>query len=295
MNRRNFAKLGAAAAFSAPQILVAQPGPSNPMARIALSTVTFRFRFQQTSSEDKGDLLLKDVPTYFADRFQLTNVEFWSKHFESQSPAYLAELKTRLSQAKTQLINIQIDENYNLAAKDPQKRKESVDLCKSWLDTTATLGAPSMRVNSGQGDKAACIESLKELTTYAKSKGLILLVENHGGLSSNPDQLLELINSVDDPNIRVLADYANWPADTDIYAALKMIYPKTHLISAKTKEFNAAHEHTSFDFDKCTRLAEESGFQGIYSAEQWAATNNPTDFEKAADWMIERLQTVLTE
>lgn len=287
MKRRPFLK-AAAASLSLPQILIAQSG--NPMDRIALTSVTFRFRFSQTSPDGKGDLLLTEVPTYFADEFGLTNVEFWSKHFESQEASYLDRLKAKLAEAKTKLINVQVDEKYNLSDQDTANRAESIKLCKGWIDTTAYLGAPSLRVNSGRGDKTTCVESLKELTAYAKSKGLILLVENHGGLSSDPDQLLGLIEEVGDPDIRILADYANWPADADIYAALTKVYPKTHLISAKAKEFNAAGEHVSYDFDKCTRLAEKAGFKGIYSAEQWAAENNPEDFEKAAHWMIDRLR-----
>ncbi|MDF1659697.1 MAG: sugar phosphate isomerase/epimerase [Verrucomicrobiales bacterium] len=287
MKRRPFLN-AAAASFALPQILIARSG--NPMDRIAMTSVTFRFRFSQTSPDGKGDLVLTDIPAYFADEFGLTNVELWSKHFESQETSYLDQLKAKLTKAKTKLINVQVDEKYNLSDKDPAKRTASIDLCRGWIDTTAYLGAPSLRVNSGRGEKAICIESLKELTTYAKNKGLILLVENHGGLSSDPDQLLSLIEEVGDPDIRILADYANWPADADIYTALKKVYPTTHLISAKTKEFNAAGEHISYDFDKCTRLAEEAGFTGIYSAEQWAAENNPEDFEKAAHWMIERLR-----
>ena len=293
MKRRTFIKAGVGATLALPQNILAKNAKRDPMRRIAMSTVTFRFRFKQTNPRGEGDLLLTQVPEYYRDRFKLKNVEFWSKHFESRVPAYLDELKAKLAKAKAKLINIQVDESYNLAAEDPDKRASSITFCKDWLDTAAYLGAPSMRVNSGQGDKAACIQSLKELNAHAKGKGLVLLVENHGGLSADPDQLLSLIDSVGDPNIKILADYANWPSGTDMYAALKKVYPKTHLISAKTKEFNADHEHTSFDFDKCTRLAEESGFEGIYSAEQWSAENNPADFERASDWMIGRLRDTL--
>jgi sugar phosphate isomerase/epimerase len=260
------------------------------MNRIAMSTVTFRFRFKQTSKEGKGDLLLTDVPEYYADRFGLTNIEFWSKHFESQKKSYLDQLKKKIAKTKTRLINIQVDERYNLADPNDQRRKASIRFCKGWVDTAAYLGAPSMRVNSGRGQMASCVSAIKEVNAYAKSKGLILLVENHGGISANPDDLLKLHAAVGSPNFRILADFANWPSNVDIYESLKKVYPHTHLISAKTKEFNEKGEHISFDFDKCVRLAEASGFKGIYSAEQWAAKNNPTNFEKASDWMIEHLK-----
>jgi sugar phosphate isomerase/epimerase len=287
MNRRSFLKAGIAAA-ALPRILIA--GETGPMARIAMSTVTFRFRFRQTNPEGKGTLTLLEVPEYYADRFKLTNIEFWSKHFESQEKAYLDELKAAIQRTRTTLINIQVDERYNLAEPDEQKRKAGIASCKRWLNTTAYMGAPSMRVNTGQGKFEACVASIKELNAYAQSKGLLLLVENHGGLSSDPDVLLKIHAAVGSPNFRILADFANFPPKVDIYGALKKLYPHTHLISAKTKEFNAQHEHISFDFDRCVRLAEESGFKGIYSAEQWAAKNNPKDFEKASDWMIEHLK-----
>jgi hypothetical protein len=95
---------------------------------------------------------------------------------------------------------------------------------------------------------------------------------------------------VGSPNFRIQADFANFPPEVEIYDALKKLYPHTHLVSAKTKEFNEKREHTSFDFDRCVRMAEDSGFMGIYSAEQWAAKNNPADFEKASDWMFEHLK-----
>lgn len=297
MQRRSFLKAGVATCVATsgllggalPQIVLANKR-TDPMSRIAMSTVTFRFRFEQTNRDGKGDLLLTDVPEYYADRFKLRNIEFWSKHFESQKKPYLDQLKKKIAGARTKLINIQVDERYNLADPNDEHRKASIKLCKGWVDTTAYLGAPSMRVNSGHGEMEPCVSAIKEVNAYAKSKGLILLVENHGGISASPDDLLKLHAAVGSPNFRILADFANWPPNVDIQEALKKIYPHTHLISAKTKEFNEMGEHISFDFDRCVRLAEASGFKGIYSAEQWAAKNNPTNFEKASDWMIEHLK-----
>jgi len=82
------------------------------MDRIAITTVTFRARFRQTRIKDHPpitDLTLLEAPEYFADRFQVRNLEYWSQHFESQSVAYLNELKRKIGNAKSKLINVQVD------------------------------------------------------------------------------------------------------------------------------------------------------------------------------------------
>ena len=168
------------------------------MKRIALGTVTFRARFAQTRIKNHPpveELKLLDVPEYYADRFKVHNLEFWSLHFASTEPAYVAHLKERIKKAKSRLINVQIDQRYNLAEKNESRRQQSVALVKRWLDTAVALGAQSARANTGAGDINACIRSFKELTAYAKQKGILLLTENHGGLSSDPDKLVNPVEA----------------------------------------------------------------------------------------------------
>lgn len=297
-SRRTFLRTAAAVAalVTRPEILVAQ-SRTNPMERIGMTTVIFRFRFPQTRPQDYAGneplLRLSDVPEYFADRFGVHNVELWSLHFESQAPDYLRDLRRAVERARSRLINIQVDQPYNLADADEGKRRESIDLVKRWVEVARELGAPSIRANVGTGEVGTAVKSLREINDFAASRGILLLTENHGGISTDPDVLLRVLDAIPSENFRAVADFGNFPQGIDRERALERLVRRAHLVSAKTQVFDEQGNHISFDFDQCMRVAERSGFQGIYSAEQWDPSRQPRDFERIADWMIDRIKAHL--
>jgi len=181
--------------------------------RVAMTTTTFSAWFDQTRPKDRPaarSLKLLEVPDYFASRFHCHNLEFWSKHFESQTPSYLADLKRKVRAAKSNLIDIQIDEAYNLGGEDEAARRKSIDLIKSWIDTAAALGSKAIRANTGTGSVERVIDSYRELKKYAAAKHVLLLTENHGGLSMNIDNLLRIMNEVGKDNFQLIAEFGNF-------------------------------------------------------------------------------------
>ncbi|RLD70877.1 MAG: hypothetical protein DRI98_06795, partial [Bacteroidetes bacterium] len=87
----------ASGALLAGPSLLSGCSPSDTMARIGLTTVTFRTRFLSTNPDAVGDILtLEKIPEFFRDRFGIYQPEFWSEHFESRSPSYLKDLKAAL-------------------------------------------------------------------------------------------------------------------------------------------------------------------------------------------------------
>jgi len=295
MNRRSFLQLTAGALVSsmcAPAIVIAKV--KEPMKRIGLTTVTFRSRFQATKFKDypiQNELTLKDIPKFYAERFKIHNLEFWSLHFESQSPGYLKDLRKKVEETKSTLINIQVDDgnSFNLSNTDEFRRKVSLACAKQWIDVAAAIGSKAVRINTGQGSIETCISSFKQINSYALKKGVVLLIENHGGISSSPDEHVKIIKAVASPNCRTLPDFGNYPDDIR-YEGLKKIMPYAHQISAKTMHFNDKMEHTTFDFGRCMRIAKEAGFKGIYSIEQWDPSQKPKDYEKITDWAIEQIK-----
>ncbi len=266
--------------------------------QVAMTTTTFTPWFEQTrpkGSTPSRSLTLLEVPDYFAARFQCHNLEFWSKHFASQTPAYLSDLKRKVREAKSVLINIQIDEAHNLADTDDAGRRKSIDLVTSWIDTAAALGSRSIRANAGTGSVERSIDSYRELKAYAAAKKVLLLTENHGGLSMNIDHLLRVLNEVGKENFELITDFGNFARETQ-YADLQRILPYSrHLISAKATEILEDGTHPGFDFDRCMRLARESGFRGYYSAEYWAPKAKRTDYENIADWMLLHIKAGLAK
>ncbi len=266
--------------------------------RLGMSTVIFRDRFRQTKPASvtriDNELTLLKVPAYYRDRFGVRNLEFWSNHFESLERAYLQELRASLSAAGAQLVNIQVDADYDLASTDEDERAASLQTAFKWIDAAALLGSRAVRVNPGRagGSVEKSIASMKEVNRYCKSKGLPLLTENHFGLEMDPDIHLRIREEAGPENVYTLPDFGNYPVET-MWGALEKILPYAYMVSAKTVKFNEQMEHVSYDFDRCIELAERAGFKGIYSVEQWSREPLAVDYEKVADWMLARVRAHL--
>ena len=293
ISRRTFLRSSAALAAVAGCAPFVPRARRDPMDRIALTTVTFRFRFEMTRPADyagtEGLITLPEIPAYFADRFGVHNVELWSQHVESTSPAYLRDLRAAVERAGSRVVNVQVDQPYNLAAADEGERQSSVALVRDWVDVAQRVGSPSIRANAGTGTVETAVRSFREVADYAEGRGVRVLTENHGGMSTDLGVLLRILDALDG-DVRAVADFGNFPDGTDRFTALARLVPHTDLISAKTLLFDAAGEHTSFDFDRCVRTAEEAGFRGLYSGEQWDPSTDPLDAEAIADWMIEHIR-----
>lgn len=293
MNRRVFNKtLGSAVAVVAINPLFSCTKQFNVMDRIAMSTVNFRERFSQTRSPEntrtKDALTLLEVPSFFANRFQLHHVEFWSKHFESIEPTYIKELGEAIKKNNSNLINIQFDEAYELGSPDEATRKSSLELALKWLNVAEALDSDCFRVNPMNGNVDYVIEALKIINKEANKKGIILMVENHFGMEMNPDIHLKIVKAIG-KNCYTLPDFGNYDDDAR-YASLEKIMPYAHQISAKTMQFDKNMNHLSYDFDKCMKIATDNNFKGIYSVEQWSPESVIGNEEEMADWMIAKIK-----
>jgi sugar phosphate isomerase/epimerase len=152
-----------------------------------------------------------------------------------------------------------------------------VQFVKAWMDRAKACGASSLRANTGRGkapfDVQRTGDSYRELAEHGKEIGVKALIENHGGYSADPENIVALVEHVDSPYCRSLPDFGNMSADHswgEREAFLKKLLPYAHLISAKGMAFDELNRHTSYDVAACVRLAESCGFRGVYSIELWA-------------------------
>ena len=296
MKRRTFLKSScatlAAGLMARPQWAWSQASVDD---RISLATLTFRARFAQTAIPDHPpveSLNLVQFPGFIADTFHIHNVEAWSMHFDSTEPAYLEEVRAALEAAHSRLINIQVQDGYDLAGEDEDARQACLDRCKNWFDAAAAVGSMSARIDLGQGTVERAIESFRELNEYAESKGVMMLVENHGNLTDDPDNIIAIHDGVDSDNFDVVIDFGNFPGDR--YAGIEKLIPYVnHTIAAKTSGFDEDWNHTAFDFKRCVRISEEGGFQGIYSGMYWGPTPPDHDYERIAQWTVDSLRELL--
>jgi sugar phosphate isomerase/epimerase len=299
MNRRVF--LASTVAAAAPLILKASPSRDEKLRRVGMNTIIFRMRFPGTRVEGhpitEPKLTLFDVPEYYADRFKLHNLEFWSRHFEVHTPGYLSDLKKAIAKTRSTLVNIQLDDQpwqegklggYFLASRSEGMRRDSLRFVKEWIDAAAFLGSQAIRINTESGDFNLCLDSFCQITEYAAGKGVVILVENHGGIAADPDLHVRLIKEVRHSNIRTAPDFGNHKPEIR-YEALRKIMPYAWEVEPKALPFNEKFEHTGYDFGRCMRIAVDSGFKGVYSVDYWDREAKPAQYEKIADWLIEHV------
>tara|TARA_R110002074_G_scaffold315214_1_gene485560 strand:- start:255 stop:1208 length:954 start_codon:yes stop_codon:yes gene_type:complete len=295
MKRRNFilqATLSTLAFTGLPFAGFTGPGKSK-MNRIGLTTVVFRNRFASTKPKNvvlENELTLLSAPEYFVDRFNVHNVEMWTNHFESTSKNYLKEIKKSLHKHHCSLINLQSEGKFDPSDPLEENRLQAVIEVKNWVDIAQVLGCESLRVRSMKKSYPQAVLSLKEITKYAKSKGVRILIENHNDMFSDYQTHISTIKDISMDNIGLLADFGNYSSNMVRFDSLRHIAPFTMLVSAKAKDFSDQMEHNAYDFQKCIRIFEDQGFKGIYSCEQWGKANPSYDYEKITDWMIEHIK-----
>lgn len=262
--------------------------------RVGMGTVTLRDRFEQTQADKTAalanPLTLLEVPAYYRKRFGVRQLEFWSNHFQSLDAAYLQELRGRIQASQAELINVQVDADYDLASVDEGVRQKSLLTVRQWIDAAATLGSRAIRINPGKprGSVEQSIASLKEVNQYCRAKGLPLLTENHFGIEMDPEVHLRIREGAGPDNLYTLPDFGNYPVAT-LWESLAKILPYAYVVSAKAVDFDAQGNHLSYDFERCIKMCEQAGFSGIYLVEQWSRKPQEYDAEKIADWMLERV------
>jgi sugar phosphate isomerase/epimerase len=249
--------------------------------RISVSTWSLHNYFRTTRAEDftlSGTMLaLLDFPEMIADRYKVHNLEFCAPHFASTEKVYLQELKTRLAQARSHVVNIPVDiqelhAGGGLSDPDAEVRSAAVNAAKLWIDIAVAIGTKSVRCDPGKMDPqdlAPTVESYKRLATYARPKGVQVIIENHGGVGSeHPEELVKLFDQVGAEGVGALPDFGNFPDEDTRDRGLAILFPYAHVVChAKGLDFDSAGSETRFDFPKCVEISKQAGFKGIYSIE----------------------------
>ncbi len=182
---------------------------------------------------------------------------------------------------------IMIDREGDLAIKDKAKRMEGIENHKRWVDAAKYIGCHSIRINLfGEGtaeeQEENSADSLRLLGDYAKAQDINVLVENHGGYSSDPNWLVKIMKMVNMDNVGTLPDFGNfciereggerWGAPCineypDIYQAVEMMMPFAKAVSAKSYNFDAKGNETKIDYYKMMKVVKDAGYTGYIGIE----------------------------
>ena len=216
-----------------------------------------------------------DFPRVAKADYGITAVEYVNQFWmdKATDPAYVAELKKISEGEGVTNVLIMCDREGQLGDADEARRKQAVENHYKWVEAAKSLGCHSIRVNAGssgsyqeQMDRAA--DGLRRLSEFAAKHGLNVIVENHGGLSSNGAWLAATIRKVGLPNCGTLPDFGNFVINKetgeqyDRYKGVEELMPFAKGVSAKSHDFDAAGNETHTDYRRMLKIVLAAGFRG---------------------------------
>jgi sugar phosphate isomerase/epimerase len=234
--------------------------------------------------------------------FGVDAVEYVNQFFKDkvQDQAYLRELKNHAEGAGVKSLLIMVDGEGALGDADSSARQKAIDNHVRWLDAAKFLGCHSIRVNaqsSGsydeQRDRAA--DGLRRLADAGFERGLNVIVENHGGLSSNGAWLSAVIRQANRLNCGTLPDFGNFNIgggqQYDRYQGVAELMPYAKAVSAKSHDFDAQGNETATDYPRMMRIVLDAGYRGYVGIEYEGHRLSEPEGILATKRLLERIQT----
>ncbi len=229
-----------------------------------------------------GGLTHLDFITRARRDYGLDGVEYVNQFFmdKAQDAAYLREMKSRTAGEGVRSLLIMCDSEGDLGDPSESGRARAVENHRKWVEAAATLGCHSVRVNARshpdlpyEEQERLAADGLRRLCELADPHGIGVLVENHGGLSSNGAWLSGVMKRVAHPRIGTLPDFGNFrvretPEEWyDRYKGVAELMPFARAVSAKSHDFDENGAETHTDFLKMMRIVLDAGYRGYVGIE----------------------------
>lgn len=234
--------LGAASAFL-PRLQAAEPPKrtGKPFFKLSLAAYSFNSQLPKNwprPGKTEAKMTLLDFIDYCAEQ-DLDATELTSYYFPAEvTPEYLLAVKERCFRLGLDVSGTAIGNDFCKVGKD---REFELEMTRKWIDYAAIVGAPVIRifagnVPKGETEEAAlerCVAGIDESVAYAAGKGVVLALENHGGITATPEQLLKIVSQVKpSPWFGINFDSGNFRT-ADPYGDLEKIAP--YAVNAQVK------------------------------------------------------------
>jgi sugar phosphate isomerase/epimerase len=291
MNRRSFLKTTTitAAAASLPMAVTQAAHHKNAAPfKISLAQWSLNKRFFKR----EGHLPLDHLDfARVARSFGIDGIEYVNQFFKDKSKdkTYLKEMIQRADGEGVTSLLIMVDGEGMIGDPDSNKRSQTVENHLKWLDAAATLDCHSIRVNAGSKGTFAeqqklAADGLRRLSEAGDKAGINVIVENHGGLSSNGKWLSGVMDRVDHDRCGTLPDFGNFIIDRttgeryDIYQGMEDLMPHAKAVSAKAYDWavdpdpnvcveQRAGREAKVDFKRILEIVLKHGYHGYIGIE----------------------------
>ena len=227
-----------------------------------------------------GKIDALDFAKVSRERFDIGAIEYVNQFFKDKAndKAYLGQLKSRAADHGVESLLIMVDGEGSLGHANSVERNKAVQNHHKWADAAKFLGCHSIRVNAattGNGSfeekQKLAADGLHNLSEYGAKQNLNVIVENHGGLSSNGAWLAGVMKIVDLPNCGTLPDFGNFNTGGgkmyDRYKGVTELMPFAKAVSAKSHDFDAEGNEEHTDYRRMMRIVLDAGYRGYVGIE----------------------------
>jgi len=205
-------------------------------------------------------------------------LEFVNALWAVPTEGYIRRLKGRMNDTGTKPVLIMVDDEGMMGHSDATLRGKAVKNHHKWVDIAAELGCHSIRTNMYPDKQpktpeeieaflGRCQESFTALCGYAKAAGVSVIIENHGGISSNPDVVVALMKRVNLPNFGTLPDFGNTLKEFDRYETITKLMAYAKGASFKCYFNGAGGAEELYEIPKMLKVVEDSKFSGYIGIE----------------------------
>ena len=254
----------------------------------------FKFSLAAYSYRDllKGKMPKLTLTDFIEDcaKFGLDGTELTSYYFPPRpTPEYLRQLKLYAFKRGLHVSGTAVGNNFCLAP--GKQREEQIASVKRWIEYADMLDAPVIRIFSGaakpgQSEEEArklAIEAIEECCQYAQKYGVMLALENHGGIVAEADGILAIVRGVKSPMFGVNLDTGNFRT-ADIYGDLAKIAPYSVNVQVKISVHPPGKkEPEPSDFKRLAQILKDSGYRGYIVLEYEGRKNPREDCPKYID------------
>ncbi|QDU61427.1 Xylose isomerase-like TIM barrel [Planctomycetes bacterium Pan216] len=249
----------------------------------------------------KGELDVMDYPDFAKKTFGIDMIDLWNGSFPEEklaSESFYKELRGRSTDAGTDLFLLMIGP-LDTASKDAAKRAKAVDAAKPWFDRAALLGCKYVRIFLKAGGKspdearALAVESLRQLSDYAQSRDLTIVIEpGASDLARQGDWLASVFKELGHARCKAMPDFGKF-GNYDAYEGTKALMPYTAVVSAKSHDFNEQGLETHIDYPRIMKIIVDSGFRGPVAIEFEGSKMSEVDGVLATQKLLERIRKSL--
>lgn len=307
LNRRQFiaASVTGAAALANPYFAAQLFAGENPLFKISLAQWSLHKSFFE------GVYDPREFAKVAAGKFGIKAIEYVNQFYaDSLNDKLVTDLRSTADSEGVISNLIMIDNEGNLGDPDAKARKQAVQNHYRWADAAHALGCKSIRVNAGSAGSwdeqmKLAADGLNQLADYCDDLNLNVLVENHGGLSSNGEWLAGVMKLAANPRVGTLPDFGNFVIDRetgesyDRYLGTEELMPFAKAVSAKTYDFDAEGNETTIDYQRMMAIVVNAGYSdwvGIeYEGEDLSEEEGIIKTQRLLERVREQLSTAKME